>query len=236
MKAAARDAAAARLRSCCSDWMIWVRTRVNASAVEARMGQRQLQQMHGFGRIFLQGGDGDHQIIALGAGAELDGAVGQRFVEGLGIQVARAFVNHGAGKGGQARLAGRIIGRAGRQRDADSDTMGTVWSSANQTSRLLAQIDDSGCWRRCAGASRQAAASSASDSEKHALHLPPPGMQIGASPHRGGSELAAALLHAGGVHGADARGPFIHIIHRQADHQRLAIGAWPCDTGCRGDR
>ena len=74
-------------------------------AVEARMGQRQLQQMHRLRRILLQGGDGDHQIIAFGAGAEGDGAVGQRLVEGLGIQAAGALIDHGAGKGGQPRLA-----------------------------------------------------------------------------------------------------------------------------------
>ena len=33
------------------------------------------------------------------------------------------------------------------------------------------------------------------------------------------------LAHGLGIHGADAGGPFIHIIHRQADGQRLAVSA-----------
>ena len=46
-------------------------------------------------------------------------------MEGLGIQVARALVDQRGGEGGEARLAGRIIGRAGRQRDAERE-IGTV--------------------------------------------------------------------------------------------------------------
>ena len=51
--------------------------------IEARMGQRQsAADASPRGAFSLKRDDRDHQIVALDAGAELDGVVGQRFMEG----------------------------------------------------------------------------------------------------------------------------------------------------------
>ena len=60
--------------------------------------------------MFLQGGDGDHQIVAFGPRGKADGAVGDRLMECLGAEIARAFVEHGARESRKPCLAGRVIG------------------------------------------------------------------------------------------------------------------------------
>ena len=137
---------------------------------KARTGQRQLQQAHRFGRIFFQGRNRNHQIVAVGARRKSDGLVGQGFVERLGVQVARALIDHGGGELRQSALARRVIGRSRRHRDVEGDDRQSVVFGEPDL-RILAQVQvlDVG------GAGSRGQAQRGGKTEKEAVHFSPPG-------------------------------------------------------------
>ncbi len=89
--------------------------------VEARMPERQRDEAEGVPRLRRQRADRQRQPVAVGRHRKLNGAVGDLGLIGFGSERAGAFVEQVRGEGGEAGLAGGIVGRAGGQRDADGD-------------------------------------------------------------------------------------------------------------------
>ena len=80
--------------------------------VEPRGCQRQLQEAESFVAMLLEHLHRAAQIVARGREGHLDGAALQPFVEGLGIQISRAFVQRVGGEAAGAGFVGGVLRRA----------------------------------------------------------------------------------------------------------------------------
>ncbi len=77
--------------------------------IEARLGQRQPQQIEGLVAMLVKGAQGPMEIIATDAKAQLDGVLLQPLVIGLAVEIAGALVEHVGGQIGGARLIGFVL-------------------------------------------------------------------------------------------------------------------------------
>ncbi len=85
---------------------------LNIGGVEMRRGQRAPQEVEGLVLVVAQHAQAAAEGVAGGAEGELDGAAVEPFVEGLGIEIAGAFVEEVADQVGDARLVLGVLGRA----------------------------------------------------------------------------------------------------------------------------
>ena len=72
--------------------MVCARTRSMAVGVEARLGERQAQQLEGLVGVLHEGLQRAADGVVAGIEGQLDRAGGKPLLEGVGIVVARAFV------------------------------------------------------------------------------------------------------------------------------------------------
>ena len=80
--------------------------------VEARRGQRQMQQVERLVAVLVERAQRAAEIVAADAEAELDGVVFQPLVIGLAVEIAGAFVEQVGGEIGGAGLVGGVLAGA----------------------------------------------------------------------------------------------------------------------------
>ena len=85
---------------------------LDIGAVEMRRGQRHPQQVEGLVAGVLEHAQRAAEIIPRRTEAQLDGAAFEPFVEGLGIQFARALIEQIGDQTADAGLVGRVLRRA----------------------------------------------------------------------------------------------------------------------------
>ena len=82
---------------------------LDVGRVETRRGQRQVQEVEGLVLVVLEHPQRAAEIIPGRREAELDGAALEALVEGLGIEIAGAFIEQAGDHVADAGLAGRVL-------------------------------------------------------------------------------------------------------------------------------
>ncbi len=77
-----------------------------------RRRQRHPQQVEGLVLVIFQHAQRAAEIVARRSETQIDGAAFETFVEGLGIQIARTFIDQVGNHIADAWLVGRVLGRA----------------------------------------------------------------------------------------------------------------------------
>src|SRR5688572_24792228 len=89
--------------------------------IEARRAEREPQQLRRLAAIVAQEARAAGEIVEPGREAELDAAIRHAFLEGLRIDVARAFVEQAGGELRDAFLADRVVARAALEAERHRD-------------------------------------------------------------------------------------------------------------------
>ena len=88
---------------------------------KARRGQRQTHKLNGIVAVLVQRPQRAVKIIPAGAESQFDRLAFQLFMEGTGIQIARALVEQRADHVGNAGLFRRILAGATGKRELQAD-------------------------------------------------------------------------------------------------------------------
>ena len=89
--------------------------------VEARRVQRERQELRGAVEVLDQGAHPPRRVLPVVAEVDLDRLLVERPLEGLRIEVARAFVEHAREQHAQARLVRRVLRRAAAHGEFERD-------------------------------------------------------------------------------------------------------------------
>ena len=101
--------------------MVCARTRSMAVLVEARLGERETQQLESLVRMLHQGLQRTAERIVAGVEGELDGARRETLLERIGIVGARALVEQAGEHLRDARLVRRILRGSALEDEGDGD-------------------------------------------------------------------------------------------------------------------
>ncbi len=133
--------------------MICAADALDVISVEARRGQGKPQQAKCFVAVFLEHPQRAAEPVAFDAEAQLDGAAVKPFTEGLGVEIGGAFVEQAGDHVADARLVGRVLSRAARERifHRHQRNGGVLNEPGLDTSRRHQMLDFRRCERRDRG-------------------------------------------------------------------------------------